>query len=265
MSWIEHVKDYQKKNNVSYKEAMTKAKDTYKRKTPIKAVKKENITMIGDGKKADMTIDDKIHLFVARASYKPINKRKKELPNGYILDNDISNEKSVLYYNPDTKHAIVGFRGTNDLSDLIPDVSIALGTQKKNKDFVDSVKFYDNVKTKYDDYRITTTGHSKGASQSGNLSQERDIKATVFNLPTGLDALYNKPDPNVRHIRKKGDVLSTLTKLDKDDLEIEDTYLTYNPFTNHSTDDLITKEEFQDGLGKKKKNKKVKKQNKNIC
>jgi len=30
-AWIQHVKDYSKNNNVSYKEAMTKAKASYKK------------------------------------------------------------------------------------------------------------------------------------------------------------------------------------------------------------------------------------------
>lgn len=34
MSWIEHVKAYQKEHGVSYKEAMKAAKETYTKKTP---------------------------------------------------------------------------------------------------------------------------------------------------------------------------------------------------------------------------------------
>ena len=47
-SWILHVKAYQKKHNVSYKEAMSKAKATYKggakkddKKKPVKKEKKD--------------------------------------------------------------------------------------------------------------------------------------------------------------------------------------------------------------------------------
>ena len=40
-TWIEHVKAYAKKNKVSYKEAMSKAKATYKAKETNKVMKKD--------------------------------------------------------------------------------------------------------------------------------------------------------------------------------------------------------------------------------
>lgn len=40
-AWIEHVKKFAKKNKISYKEAMSKAKATYKPKAGKPAEKKE--------------------------------------------------------------------------------------------------------------------------------------------------------------------------------------------------------------------------------
>ena len=39
--WIEHVKSYAKKNKITYKEAMSKAKASYKPKSERKKEKKE--------------------------------------------------------------------------------------------------------------------------------------------------------------------------------------------------------------------------------
>ena len=40
-AWIEHVKAYAKKNKVTYKEAMSKAKSTYKAKDTKKSMAKD--------------------------------------------------------------------------------------------------------------------------------------------------------------------------------------------------------------------------------
>lgn len=41
-NWVEHVKSYATSNNVTYKEALSKAKDSYKK--PEKEVKKSKLS-----------------------------------------------------------------------------------------------------------------------------------------------------------------------------------------------------------------------------
>ena len=92
------------------------------------------------------------------------------LPDGYIIDPNHTNRNRVLAVNATTKHAVLGYRGTDLLdrkkgpADLGQDVLLALGLQSAGSRFKNGVKAAKAVKTAYPDYKLDLTGHSLGAS-----------------------------------------------------------------------------------------------------
>jgi hypothetical protein len=133
--------------------------------------------------------------------------------DGYTLDNEISNYNTAVYYNSMLKNVIIAFRGTAELKDLKTDIDIAKGSTNDSQ-FKDAIIIYNLVKQKYPDYKIITTGHSKGGSQSLYLNSIFGVPSETFNAGTGLGFLKSNPNSKnaILHIIK-GDAISALAGL----------------------------------------------------
>lgn len=94
---------------------------------------------------------------------------KQIVPEGYLLDHILSNDKSSIYYNQNQQEAILCYRGTRTFSDLLLDAKIFVynskflsGNYEYFTDFLKFIKKYKNdsrVK-----YRLKLAGFSLGGS-----------------------------------------------------------------------------------------------------
>lgn len=128
----------------------------------------------------------------AAASYSTDNKvRQSTVPNGFILDTELSNRNRAVYFNPDTYSVILSERGTKleektAIPDLLTDASLALGFGDSTTRFRNAAKLAKSVQEKYEGWTFESTGHSLGGSIAKHLHDTMDFRSTVFSahLPT---------------------------------------------------------------------------------
>jgi hypothetical protein len=148
-------------------------------------------------------------------SYIKSDERSKFI-NDFQYDEDLSNNKTAVYFNPNTKQATITHRGTNETaSDWQNNLAIALGVYdftKRNKKGKATQK---SVKDKYGESNVTTIGHSQGAflAKKHGTNSKNVITLNEAYMPSKI---YKKPKKNEISIRSQGDLVS-LPKL-KDDL-----------------------------------------------
>lgn len=128
----------------------------------------------------------------AKSAYSTDNKvRQSTVPNGFILDTELSNRNRAVYFNPDTYSVILSERGTKleektAIPDLLTDTSLALGFGENTTRFRNAAKTAKAVQEKYQGWTFETASHSLGGSISKYLHDNFDFRATVFSahLPT---------------------------------------------------------------------------------
>jgi hypothetical protein len=148
-------------------------------------------------------------------SYIHSDERSKFIDN-FKYDEELSNNKAAVYYNPNTKQATISHRGTNNTTlDWKNNLALGLGVYdftNRNKKGKATQK---SVKDKYGESNVTTIGHSQGAflAKKHGTNSKNVITLNEAYIPSKN---YNKPKKNEISIRSKGDLVS-LPKL-KDDL-----------------------------------------------
>lgn len=150
------------------------------------------------------TPENQTHAIISSEAYKNEQERAPSL-NGYNIDHSLGNKYSAVYVNPKDNDTIVAFRGTKDVSDLAPDLDIALG-RRSHPRFREAEELVDRVEKKYNK-KAKLTGHSLGGTVADYVSQRRGNNATVFN-PGSNPLLKEKMRPNLRVHRDKGDLIS---------------------------------------------------------
>ena len=150
------------------------------------------------------TSDNQTHAILSSEAYKDEISRSTSL-NGYNLDASLGNKYTAVYVRPDTNETIVAFRGTKDVSDLAPDLDIALG-RRSHPRFREAEELVDRVEKKYNK-KARLTGHSLGGTVADYVSERRGNNATVFN-PGSNPLLKQKARSNLRVHRDKGDLIS---------------------------------------------------------
>jgi Lipase (class 3) len=100
--------------------------------------------------------------------------------DGYQLDKELSNRKTKVYHNPETKKTVVAHRGTKvtDKKDLLNDVLVATGllsssTSNRVKNATDIAK---KAESKYKDSDIKNTGHSLGGTVASEVGKSLSVK-----------------------------------------------------------------------------------------
>lgn len=130
--------------------------------------------------------DYKIYSNVAKATYDDVyDLTNYNLPN-YIIDNQLSNDRTLVVYNPIIKHTIIGYRGTkiNQHKDNAYNLLIGLGLQKHHNEYKRNKRTVQYAMNKYKGYKIETVGHSRGALDAYNIGQEFNIPSHSFNPPS---------------------------------------------------------------------------------
>ena len=116
----------------------------------------------------------------AQEAYVSADKRAPVV-DGYDYKPELSTGDVAVYENPETKKAVVGFRGTSKVRDINPDIGIA-GNRFKSTDRYKSDKAQlNNVIQKYGKDNVRLTGHSLGGKSASTLAQDYGIKADTFN------------------------------------------------------------------------------------
>ena len=100
---------------------------------------------------------------------------------GYLKDESLSSKHQSIYYNPKESHLLVNVRGTQEVSDLVPDTAILLGRLKDTRRFQEAQEAHDRAKTKYNPRHTTVTGHSLGGSIASELETSPNTEKVTFN------------------------------------------------------------------------------------
>ena len=121
---------------------------------------------------------------------KDTNERTKLLEKmrarGYELDNDLSDRETSVFYHPDDKKVIIGYRGTalddskTRWKDLKSDFNILIGKTRNDQRFREANDKYKSVREKYgDDYSYNVTGHSLGGALAKHVNDRNNIDQSV--------------------------------------------------------------------------------------
>lgn len=162
--------------------------------------------------------EDSIYAEISRDVYNGVGSRKDM--GDFTYDSSMGDSEEGVYVDREGKKAIIGYRGSANTRDWVySDVKIALGTEPSDPRVQKSIRFYEEVKEKYPNYKIVVTGHSLGGRLATLVSQATGAKAITFSTGCGLGCIkdYNTCQGSnppswcglKRSHRIKGDVLST--------------------------------------------------------
>jgi hypothetical protein len=131
-----------------------------------------------------------LHANISQQAY---NKTRDDDVQGYDYIQQLSNRDSVVYINSITHHVIIGFKGTNSASDIVPDLAILSGTVGLSPHFKRAVELYDKVHSMFPPFTIDLTGHSLGGTIAEYVNKQRHISGKVvnFNPGRGIAAVVN--------------------------------------------------------------------------
>jgi pimeloyl-ACP methyl ester carboxylesterase len=121
------------------------------------------------------------------------NSELREYGLDYTIDSELSDSRAVVITRPDGS-AVVSYRGTDHVSDLVPDFQIAMGYHSNplyqrvgavaahvvNDRFADARDRYARAKKKHGS-DVSVTGHSLGGSLALHTARAHGGKAVVFN------------------------------------------------------------------------------------
>jgi len=172
-------------------------------------------------------------------SYKSKDKTATNIDDRYILDPELSTDKTKIYVDRNTNDIAMVNRGTSDFKDVITDAKLIFGYNDKR--FNEPKEILNKVKKKYTDKNIDLLGHSLGAKIAETLGDDPQVKNIItLNKPTTPKDLIKKTKINDKQydIRTTGDLVSALQPLqtDKNDIIIKSD--TKNPYTEHKIDVL---------------------------
>ena len=172
-------------------------------------------------------------------SYKKKDKTDASIDDTYILDKDLSTDKTKIYLNKNTNEISMVNRGTSDASDVITDVKMFFGY--KDKRFEEPRQILEQVKMKYPTSTIDLIGHSLGAKVAEEIGRDPSVKNIItLNKPTTPKDLLFKSKLNDKQydIKTTGDIVSVLAPFQKDKNDIIIPSTTSNPLTEHKIDTL---------------------------
>ena len=160
---------------------------------------------------------------------------------GYQVDTTLSDDYSVVIERPDGS-AVISYRGTDSLDDVVPDIQILLG---RHSPFVDKFAVHRHVLTdrferasqKYVDtsakHKIAyLTGHSLGGTQSISVARKHGVKAIAFN--PGSSPLVEMVHAGICSVADCGEQRQTIYTTGSDPVS----YGSY--LFDRATDDVVT-------------------------
>ena len=129
----------------------------------------------------------------------------------YMLDTSLSDNRVKVYHDAETKHTVVGHRGSASKGDWWENLLYSRGI-KAGANFKHSREVQKKAQAKYGTENLTTIGHSKGALHAQEFGQAGDI--VTLNKPVNIkDAMRYKVPGYQTDYRGEGDVVSILRPL----------------------------------------------------
>jgi len=113
--------------------------------------------------------------------------------DGYVLDQDISQNTARVYHNSKNNKTIVIHRGTASSADWLLNLSYALGTEQYLPRWQISKQVQDNAERKYG--QVETIGSSLGATLASDLSNGKII---TYNKPIYLHTKQKEREHGIR-------------------------------------------------------------------
>jgi hypothetical protein len=171
-----------------------------------------------------------------KGSYKTNNDASKIADkNGFKLDRELSNRKHKVYVDG-RGNPTVAYTGTRTFGDVITDGALAVGLGRFTNRFSDSKKLMNDVKDKYKNKFVTSTGHSLGGSLAEHSGGDKVI---TVNKGVGIGGLLKKIPNKQTDIRAGGDLVSALATSQSGGKMITIPKTNYiNPLVSHDLDKL---------------------------
>jgi len=172
-------------------------------------------------------------------SYKGKANTNANIDDRYILDNELSTDKTKVYIDKNTNDIAMVNRGTSDFKDVMTDAKLLFGYNDKR--FNEPKEILGKIKQKYTDKNIDVLGHSLGAKVAETLGDDPQVKNIItLNKPTTPKDLIQKTKINNKQydIRTTGDLVSVLQPLQTGQNDIVISSETKNPYTEHKIDVL---------------------------
>jgi hypothetical protein len=170
----------------------------------------------------------------------------KYTPNelfGYTLDKQLSTQNTKVYWDDVNNRGILSEKPTNNISDILADVTIAVDFTKKLYDklhprFRTSWATYDKVEIKYNLENFVAIGYSLGAYILSDYKHLHKFKeAYLVALPVVPGDILNKKDLsslNITSIKSPLDPVGLLGAFTKDTKrKVDIPALSYNPAHEH--------------------------------
>ena len=159
------------------------------------------IPTIGNQVRA-MDTEDIVYAKMCNEVYKKPSERQNL--DGYMHTND--SDLHSIY--SDGRERVLAIRGTDDLNDVVTDISIVTGREADTQRFQDELKFArDNNITK-------CTGHSLGGTISAYISSQLSIPCVIFNAGAGANSVLSMFKPSnqslIKSYKIQGDPISLL-------------------------------------------------------
>lgn len=195
-------------------------------------------------KKVEQLSDEEIlRAVLARESYQLPEQRKLKIKNYDYLP-EISNKETAVYRDPKNKHALVVYKGTNSLKDLLPDAAIATGLQGKylpTSSFRDAEQLFQQLKEKYPG-TYETIGHSLGGTKALWVGQQHQVPTHAFNpgYVSYTDDRIDVNNPLAKIYTVQGDPISnSILGTTIPNVKVLSPASYYNPFKNHTINAFI--------------------------
>jgi hypothetical protein len=148
---------------------------------------------------------------ILNASYDSNDKAKKVLEDkGYIFDDELSNEKQKVFYDPVTDRPKIVFKGTTTLDEWFKNPLIPFNLEFIDPDIYKTKNLVEEVTKKYDN-KPDLYGHSRGATKAVYNSSLAN-QVYTYNKPSKLygSYIFKTDDDNVSNYRATFDPVSSL-------------------------------------------------------
>jgi hypothetical protein len=157
-------------------------------------------------------------------------KKKGDVKNidDFELDPELSSRRDKVYINKKTGKAVHTIAGTDNTKDWINNLAIPLGLHHKTNRYKNAEDIQKKAIQKYGKENVGLVSHS----QSGNIAENLTKRGLTGKDNITLNpAIIGSHDPNIHVIRSDKDVVSALTRKNKNDTTIKSEGKWYDPRT----------------------------------
>ena len=178
-------------------------------------------------------IDEQFLKDILTASYQDQRTAEQTLAKkGFKYDTELSSTQNKVFVNPDTQQSHIAYRGSMNAKDWIGNIRLGLGFN--DPDIERRVDLAGKVKEKYGNAPITY-GHSRAGLISERAGEKYGGKSYTYNKAALPEDIFKKIRPEQTDIRKQGDIVSSLSTIQKGGKKItkKDTSLFPTILTSH--------------------------------